>query len=627
MAEQATFPILGEHQAPEVNTTNPTGYTPTDEEKKAIKLVSQIFERNKKARKKHDEEWPDYYKYFRGKQWKESRPSYRHAEVVNFVFQTIQSQVPILGDARQRIEFVAQEPSDTEFAKILDDVAESDWTYGNWTYQLAEILYDGHILGTGLGGLGYDSKARLGQGSITFESDDPWYSYPDPNARDVNRNCKNYVTATPTDISVLKREYPDAAKFIKADLTDLSKNFREDIDPERTKSPVDNRTILEGTSPYDVANTDQALKIECYLFDEEEIEEKSETVDAATGESVTNYTQKLKYPQGRKICIAGSVLLSDGPMPLEDKLIPKVRFANYIDPRCFWGISEIEQIKGPQNIFNKVYNFVLDCLTLTGNPIWIVDNDSDVDTDNLFNRPGLVVEKAKGSEVRREEGTQLQPYVLQILDRVREYITDLSGNQEVSRGVRPEGVTAASAISQLQEAAQTRIRQKSRNLDATLQNFGQIYKAYVMQVYDAPRIFRVTNSEGAPKYFKMHIEKQTDEAGNEYKIAHVRNYVQDPMTGSYNEELEAKQYQIRGDFDVKVTTGSNLPFAKDQKFNKARTMYLDKVIDDEEYLKQAEYPNWEVVLQRVNQKKAQAAQAEMAAKAGMGPASGPPPGV
>jgi hypothetical protein len=617
MAEQATFSILPEHQGVSQNTTNPVGYTPTPEERKAIKLVNEIFEKNKRARKKHDENWPDYYKYFRGKQWKEARPSYRHSEVVNFVFQTIQSQVPLLADARQRIEFVAQEPSDTEFAKILDDVAESDWTYGNWTYKLAEMFYDGHILGTGLGSLSYDPQARFGQGSIVFESEDPWYCYPDKNARNVNERCKNFVIATPTDVSELKKEYPDKAKYLKADITDLSKSFREDWDDsERTKSPIDNRTILEGSSPYDVANTDQVLKLECYVFDDEEIEEKNESLDTETQQPVVTYTQKLKYPQGRKICVANGILLSDGPMPLEDKLIPKVRFANYIDPRCFWGISEVEQLKGPQNIFNKIYSFVLDVLTLTGNPIWIVDHDADVDTDNLYNRPGLVVEKAKGSEVRREEGTQLQPYVLQILDRVQNYIREVSGNQEVSQGIRPEGVTAASAISHLQEAAQTRIRQKSRNLDATLQDFGMIYKAYVMQCYDAPRIFRVTNAEGATKYFKFHIEKRQDEQGNEYRIAHVRNYAQDPNTGAYAEELEGKEYQIRGDFDVKVTTGSNLPFAKDQKFNKARQMFLDAVIDEEEYLKQAEYPNWQVVLQRVQEQRARAAQAELAAKGG-----------
>jgi hypothetical protein len=520
---------------------------------------------------------------------------------------------------------VPQEPSDTEFAKILDDVAESDWIYGNWTYSLAEMLYDGHIFGTGLGGLGYDSEARFGQGSITFESEDPFYCFPDPNAQDVNTKCRNFTIAKPMDIDVLKGKYPEYGKFIKPDLIDLVQGNKTEIDPIRFKSPVDNNTVIEGSSSHDVSYRNQALEVTCYLFDSEVIEESQDKTDPTTGQVSKSYIQKLKYPLGRKIVVAGGVVVEDCPLENEDKIFPFVRYANYIDPRCFWGISEVEQLKGPQNIFNKIYSFVLDVMTLMGNPIWVVDNDSDIDTDNLITRPGLVVEKSKGSEVRREEGTQLQPYVLQILDRVREYIDSVSGSNDVTRGVKPDGVTAASAIQSLQEAAQTRIRQKSRNLDATLQQFGKIYKSIAMAKYDTPRVFRLTNEQGTSKYFKFHIEKQTDEEGNEIKVARVRRYNQDPETGAYAEDINEETYQLRGDFDVRISTGSSLPFAKDQKFAKARQMFLDGVIDDEEYLKQSDYPNWQAVLERVNQKKMAEQQAAMAAQGGGAPQGPPPP--
>ena len=71
---------------------------------------------------------------------------------------------------------------------------------------------------------------------------------------------------------------------------------------------------------------------------------------------------------------------------------------------------------------------------------------------------------------------------------------------------------------------------------------------------------------------------------------------------------------------MRVATGSALPFAKDTKFNKARQMFLDGVIDEEEYLKSSDYPNWEAVLQRVMAKKQAAAEAEAMAK-------GAPPGA
>jgi len=181
----AEIPMLQEHQAPDLST-QPGGYAPNAEEKRAIKLVNGLFDKAKKHRKKYDEKWLDNYKMFRGKQWKEQRPSYRHSEVINFIFQSIQSVIPILTDARPRFEYMPQEPSDMEFAKVLSDVAASDWDRGNWLMQLAENIYDAHFYGTGFGYMGFDQKALMGVGAIDFESGDPFYCFPDPNAREVN---------------------------------------------------------------------------------------------------------------------------------------------------------------------------------------------------------------------------------------------------------------------------------------------------------------------------------------------------------------------------------------------------------------------------------------------------------
>src|SRR5690606_25832009 len=113
---------------------------------------------------------------------------------------------------------------------------------------------------------------------------------------------------------------------------------------------------------------------------------------------------KKKYPNGRKIVVASKVLISDGENPYEDGEFPYERLVNYIDPREFWGISEVEPLESPQKIFNKLICFSLDVLTLMGNPIWVIDDDADVDESQLENRPGAVIVKSKDSVVKREEG-------------------------------------------------------------------------------------------------------------------------------------------------------------------------------------------------------------------------------
>lgn len=617
MVEQ-NIGIIDEHQPVDSKVSNGAGeaYNPTDEERKTIKLAMGIFEKNKKYRRQYDQKWLDNYKFFRGKQWKEQRPSYRHSEVINMTFQSIQSTVPILTDSRPRVEYVPVEPQDKELADILNKVFESDWESGNWLQRLTEMVYDAHFYSIGMGSVQYDAKADLGAGKIEFQSEDPFYCFPDPNARDVNVKSKNFVHAEPIGIDEAKCDYPDFAKYIKPDLVELVGGTKTELDQIRYRSPVDARVMVDGNETADQDGKDQCLKITCWVDSDEYTEErKQELGEDGTPSDV--FEQKKKYPNGRKIVIVGGVLVEDGPNPYDDAKFPYARLLNYILPREYYGISEIEQLEGPQKIFNKLVSFALDVLTLMGNPIWIIDENSGVDTDNLFNRPGLVVEKNKDSEVRREEGVQLQPYVLQLIDRMRNWFDGISGASDVTRGVRPEGITAASAISELQDAAQTRIRLKSRNLDACLQNIGQFWVSRCFQFNSAPKIYRITQNENVNKYFKFYIEPVVHpETGEEVaKKAVVRPFVENPNEPGKMVWGDAKEYQTQGKFDVRVTTGSSLPFAKAQKINLATTLFDRGAIDEIELLKAADYPNAEAVWERVKQSKVEAAQQQAAMRA------------
>lgn len=631
---------LPEHQGPKnSNTTAPVGYSPSPQEQKTLKLVDSLYKKAKQHRMKYDGKWLDYYKFFRGKQWKEQRPSYRHSEVINLVFESIQSTVPIQTDSRPKLEFVPRNPLDTEFSQLLNKICESDWEKGCWLYILTEIVYEQNFYGKGFGSLDVIPKGDSGMPEIEFNSKDPFYQYPDPSAFDCNRKCKFWVEAEPVDIEVLKKDYPDKAQYIKGDVIDLTAGDKTNIDKIRFKSPVDNRTFVDSNVGYDLTDRNQALKITCYIGPEEyESEEEQDAAkDPVTdssylqpgssdgvgnqnltssapieGHSQDSPEEQQECPNGRKIVIASGMVLYDGENPYDDKKFPYLGLTNYILPREFWGISEVEQLMGPNKIYNKVISFTLDVLTLMGNPIWVVDTTSGVDTDNLFNRPGLVVEKEPGSEVRREAGVELQPYVLPLLDRVKQLFEGISGAKDITRPVDDNQITAASAITAVQQAAQTRLRLKSRHMDAFLQQMGQMYVSRVMQFYTAPRVFRLTGDDGGFKFFKFHVEDVldpegnpvTDQYGKPRKTGVLRNFVQNQDTGKISEELNATSYEIHGEFDVRVSTGSSLPFAKNDTADKAMKLYTVQqppgggVIDAEELLKQLDYPNYEAVIQR-----------------------------
>lgn len=629
--------ILDEHAPRGSNDKGTTAdYQPTPEQRKAINLAMKTFQTNKKGRAPHDRKWLDYYHMFRGRQWKNKRPSYRHSEVVNFVFRTIQSLIPIQTDFRPRPEFLPKEPSDLPFSEILNKVSQADWEAENWSEVLLEILYDGNITGTGISRSPWNAEADFGRGKIDYESVDPFYCYPDPEARNTRKRCETFVYAEPRPLAKIRRMYPEVAKFIKADVADLVRDEKDRFADIRFRSPIDNKTVFEGPEvPADETVKDMVLYIEVWLrpeaFEDDPdaiVEEKIPVTDPATGEPLRDpetgeeqfeYEQRKKYPNGRKIVVCGGVLCEDTHNPYDDGDIPFERYVNYLDPRNFWGISEVEQIEGPQKIFNKIFSFALDVLTLMGNPIWLNPTDSGVLDDQLVNKPGLVIPHTAGSPPVRQEGVQLQPYVMALADRISQYIDSISGSNDITRGIRPEGVVANSAIQTLQEASHTRIRQKAKNLDNYLQTFGQHWVSRVMQFYSVPRIVRITGDDGASRYFRLQIQdgvRQVPDEKNQpieqpIKIAHFQAYTDKGLLDPQN----IQRFEIAGKFDVRISTGSALPFAKAEKEQRLLAFFDRQLIDAEEVLKQSDYPNYEAVLQRQQQAAQAAAQAEAEASA------------
>lgn len=605
---QEASPMLMEHQPyADGSSSKPDQaiYNPTDEEKKLIRKCNGLFQKAKKYKSKHDSDWIDYYKLFRGKQWKEQRPSYRASEVYNLIWQTIQSMVPVIIDARPKFEFLPTEPSDREFADLMNDICTADWQKNNWLYTLTEVLYDSHLYGTGLSSLKYDPKKN----KLIYHSLDPFYAFPSPSAEDMRCRCDYFITAEPMDVDWVKRLFPEKAEFIKADIVNFASEKRVDLTTTKYNSPSSDQLYVEVMGGYDNNSAPEVLVKTVYLEDSEVLEEEMEDPNDNTQMIVQ---KRLKYPNGRQIIIANDIILDDDSIEYEgEDLFPFQRLINYILPRSFWGISELEPLASPQRTFNKLVSYVLDVLYLAGNPVWIVSNDSGVDTENITNQPGLIIEKEPGTEVRREEGVQLQPYVLSIIDRMKTWFEESSGNQDVSRGIAPGSVTAASAIADLQNAAQTRIRLKMKNLDAYLQDFGQQYASRVMQFYTAPQVFRLTGKDGTEKYFKMSIQKQEDGTSKAFVQRFTENNLLNPI---------AEEYQLRGQLDVRVTTGSSLPFSKVQTEQRAYQLYDRGIIDAEEVLKSLDYPNWEAIQQRMQEQADRVAQ-QKAAEA----SSAPPP--
>lgn len=573
-----------------------------EKERAEVKKLMNKFYQFKRVRDQESKNWISYYKLFRGQQW-DKRPSWKTSEIVNLIWQTIQSQVPLQTDVRPKFTFLAMEPQDVPFAEIVNKICDAEWEKNNWMMVVQEIILDGYITGSGISSMMYDPLAEYGLGAPVYKSEEPLYCYPDPECTNINDSISQaFFKAAPVPTDRLKAKYPNRAHLIKPDVSS-DKLYRDKYEMTRqflTENQSLTQQMPELTYDADTVN-DYSIKktmlFECFLKPDD-IVEHSEVNDS--GEKI--YKLSKKYPKGRYVCIANGMILHDNELPYDDRLIPFAKYINYLDPRKFWGISEVEQLASPQIILNKILSYTIDVLLYTSNPIWIVDHSADVDTDLLNNIPGSIVEKSPGGEVRRENGPPLNPGFTQILDRIINWFNDVSGTSDFSRGEAPGGVTAASAIEQLISASRTRIRQRMRNLDCYLKDAGRQWLNRVLQYYTAPRVYRLTNQDGSQYFMKFHI----DDVETEYGMKKRATIIKHDENGT---ELETSQLVLSGELDLRVQSGSDLPFEASDKERKALALFDRQIIDAEEVLEQLQYPNKDKILQRLAERQAQAAAA------------------
>jgi hypothetical protein len=571
-------------------------------EQAEVKRIMRKFYQFKKVRDKYARNWIAYYKLFRGQQWSFRRPSWKTSEIINLIWQTIQSQVPLQTDVRPKFTFMAQEPQDIPFADIINKICDSEWERNNWMMVVQEVILDGYITGSGISKMDYDPKLMYGLGAPVYTSEEPLYCYPDPECNDVNDNkSEAFFKAYPVPTDRLKAMYPKRADKIKSDISG-TKEVKDKYELNRSYMTEHMSTSMQMPelsfdsdkgSDYSIPKT---MVYECYLKPNDVEEHAEQNED---GSKI--YKVQRKYPNGRYVVIANGMILSDGPLPFEDGEIPFHKYVNYVDPRQFWGISEVEQLASPQIILNKILSYTIDVLLYTSNPIWIVDNSADVDTDNLNNIPGAVVEKAPNSEVRRENGPPLNPGFMQVLDRVIGWFNDVAGQSDFSRGEAPGGVTAASAIEQLISASRTRIRQRMRNLDCYLKNAGRQWLFRVLEHYTAPRVYRLTNQDGSQYFLKFHVDNVETEMGPKKQAT----IIEQDETGA---TLSTQQLILSGELDLRVQSGSDLPFEAADKERKALALFDRQIIDAEEVLEQLQYPNREKILQRLAERQQMQAQ-------------------
>ena len=475
---------------------NEKKYTPTEQEKKLAEWVHTKFKQAYVAKAPLMKKWQDYMSAYDGSYFvNDSRPDYKSNQVTNLVFSTIESIRPIMTDNNPKFIAVPTNPQGMEFSNDVQMALDYEWDREKMPTKLPAQLIPMLVYGTAVWFVQWDGKEGE-YGNIKIKEVDPFNIFPDPLAENVD-NAEYIVYATYKNANQIKQQFPDKANAIEGSRISMSE-------------------LVANRDEQDTNEENQVLILEMWCR------------DWTTMDEDINGNKSLKYPQGRVItCLPElGIILSDKKNPYKDGKFPFVLMKNYDVPFKFWGVGEVEQIMSPQIYVNELTNQIIDNAKNTANMQWIIDKNAGIGQGKLTNRPGLVIRKNPGAEVRRDTPPPMPTYVREQIDVLKADIQDISGVLDSLKGEKQTGVVAASAILALQEASQSRIRLKIKIMESNLTELANMVYSRMQQFWKLDRWVRVTDIEGNPSF------------------------------------REIGQQVLSNDYDLKVMAGSTMPVNK-----------------------------------------------------------------
>lgn len=170
---------------------------------------------------------------------------------------------------------------------------------------------------------------------------------------------------------------------------------------------------------------------------------------------------------------------------------------DHIPTGTFYSESVITDLLDPQREYNRTKNQIIEAKNRMAKPQLVAPKGS-VDPRKITSEPGIVVEYKPGLDAPRPLPLQPLPnYVVQALDREIMDMEDISSQHQVSRGQAPPGVTAATAISFMQERDDSLMTTAYQSIEAGWEKLAKQTLSHVVQFWDVPRTVSVTGIDGS----------------------------------------------------------------------------------------------------------------------------------
>lgn len=207
--------------------------------------------------------------------------------------------------------------------------------------------------------------------------------------------------------------------------------------------------------------------------------------------------QHPMFPEGAFYTVIGDKLVQGFKgWPFSHGQYPFAKF-DHIPAGKYYSTSLVEDLIPLQKEYNRTRGQIIEAKNRMAKPQLVAARGS-VDPSKITTEPGQVIEYIPGFP--KPEPLVLSPlpnYVLEELNNIKDDWNDIAGQHEVTHGQVPPGVTAATAISYLQERDESKLSHTFDSLEEGVEKLAKMALSYVHDYWQTERIIRVTGPDGS----------------------------------------------------------------------------------------------------------------------------------
>ena len=329
----------------------------------------------------------------------------------------------------------------------------------------SDVMWQKLKTGTGAYKVVWDGKKLNGLGDISIEKVSLLNLYWEPGVTDIQKS--RYIFHTELrDKELLQAEYPELAGKLKGTTFVSTKFLYDDAVKDTDKS-----TVID-VYYHTMVGTQKVLQY-CKFVDD--------VVLYAT-ENDPEKAQRGLYDHGK------FPFVLDPLYPIEGS-------------PCGYGFVDV--CRNPQTAIDVLNTAMLKNARVGAIPKYLGKVDGGVNLEDLLDMDKCII-PVNGSldenHLRKVDHNPLDGNYMAFLDRFVEEVRETSGNTEASTGSAPQGVTAASAIAALQEAAGKGSVASTMGSYRAYNDIVELVIELIRQFYDLPRQFRITGQYGEEQF-------------------------------------------------------------------------------------------------------------------------------